>query len=51
MEDVCKGFKNAIKWFSQLANMMTNTNITIKSANDERIVIIELKKYAKRYEV
>ena len=51
LADACKGFKNAIKLFSQLANMMTNTNITINNANDANIMIIELENYVKLYEV
>ena len=50
MADACKGFENEIKLFSQLANMMKNMNITIKSDNDARIVIIELQKCVKPWE-
>ena len=38
------GFKNAIKLFSQLANMIKITNMSIKCANNARIDVIDFKK-------
>ena len=38
------GFKNAIKLFSQLANMIKITNMSIKCANNSRIDVIDFKK-------
>ena len=45
------GFKNAIKLFSQLANMSNITNISIKHANDAGIMIIDSGKKCKPCEL
>ena len=38
------GFKNAIKLFSQLANMIKITNMPIKCVNNAGIDVIDFKK-------
>ena len=45
------GFKNAIKLFSQLANMSKITNMSIKCANNAGITIIDFEKVGEPYEL
>ena len=47
MESTNIGFKNAIKLFSQLANMIKITNISLKYANYAGNLIIDLEKIRK----